>query len=301
MTINEFKKFCFKELNFSPTPELDCNVLLEHFLNLSKTQILLNHQTKIPNDKLELLLNSIKKRKNGLPISYITNSREFYGFNFYVTPDVLIPKADTEILVEKAIQSIEQNIRQHQKQLTICDMCTGSGCIGLSVLLTLFNIINSSELLPNFIFVDISESALEIAKKNTRNLLEKKQDLLKKIKFVKSDLFSKITEKFDFILTNPPYIPKKMVDELLKDGRSEPRLALDGDLNESNDGLSIIRRLIIQSKNHLNNFGEIFMETGEYNALQTEQFAQQNNFITKIYKDLEGQLRVVWMKNNLGF
>ena len=285
---------------FSPSPELDVQVLLSHALKYDKTQLLLFAENHIPQDKLDWLNNAIAQRKTGLPVAYITGVKEFYGYDFFVTPDVLIPKPDTEILVERAMELIMEKIGSGgyagtevpARPLKILDMCTGSGCIGLSVMKTLYALEKVPvENLPQMTLVDISESALAIAKKNAAALLTDAH-ILQKITFIQSDLFEKVEGKFDFILTNPPYVPSSMVDELLKDGRNEPRLALDGDV----DGTSLIKKLITQSCKHLAQNGTILMETGEYNAQTTADFAQAEGFATIIHRDLEGQLRVVEMQ-----
>ena len=287
-SIRNFKNLAIKELQgISPSPELDVQVLLSHALKYDKTQLLLFAENHIPEDKLEWLNKAIGLRKTGLPVAYITGVKEFYGYDFFVTPDVLIPKPDTEVLVERAMELIIQAARP----LKILDMCTGSGCIGLSVMKTLYALEKVPvENLPQMTLVDISEPALTIAKKNAAALLPD-ADILQKITFIQSDLFEKVDGEFDFILTNPPYVPSKMVDELLKDGRNEPRLALDGDV----DGTSLIKKLITQSCKHLTQNGTILMETGEDNAQTTADFAQKAGFATEIHRDLEGQLRVVEM------
>ena len=182
-------------------------------------------------------------------------------------------------------------------------MCTGSGCIGISVLKTLYTVDKIPvEKLPQITMVDISSHALEVAKKNVAQLLPD-QEVIKKFTFVQSNLFNNIDDTFDLILTNPPYVPSSMVDELLADGRSEPRLALDGDMvieslegDEFNtDGTSIIKQLILQACEHLAFNATILMETGEYNALKTAEFAQMQGFTTQIHTDLEGDYRNVEM------
>lgn len=291
--------------DFSPSAQLDVDVLLEYALNLSKTQLLLKRDEEIPQEKLLWLNDAVEKRKNGLPIAYITGCKEFFGYNFFVSPAVLIPKPDTEILVERAIDLIIEKMENRPNQLiTICDMCTGTGCIALSVLRSLVDNYNIAfEKLPEFTLVDISQDALDIARKNADNLLL--PQLKSKVRFVRSNLFEQLQYTYDLILTNPPYIPHSMVKKLLEDGRNEPRIALDGDItlfgeraydtngNEIDDGLEIIRNLFPQAKNHLSPLGCILMETGEYNAKEAANIAQSLDFKTQIHRDLEGQLRVV--------
>lgn len=297
MEIREFKSWAKKHLSSSPSAALDVSVLLEFFLGKDKTWILLHEKDELTAEQFSKLSDAVAARKTGLPIAYITGHKEFYGYDFFVTPDVLIPKPDTEILVESALTEITRKIHSEKNGISsICDICTGSGCVGLSVIkfLSERNEIPSAKL-PELTLSDISSAALLIAEKNAKNLLPR--ELCQKINLVHSDLFSAIPQKFDMILSNPPYVPSKMVDELLKDGRSEPRLALDGDSYEepSNDGLSIIRRLVPQCMEHLNEGGILIVETGEYNALETKAIFEKSGFShVKIIKDLEGQARDVY-------
>lgn len=297
MEIREFKSWAKKHLSSSPSAALDVSVLLEFFLGKDKTWILLHEKDELTAEQFSKLSGAVAARKTGLPVAYITGRKEFYGYDFFVTPDVLIPKPDTEILVESALTEILQKIQGEKNGISsICDICTGSGCVCLSVIKSLSerNEIPSAKL-PELTLSDISSAALSIAEKNAKNLLSK--ELCQKINLVKSDLFSAIPQKFDMILSNPPYIPSKMVDELLKDGRSEPRLALDGDAYEepSNDGLSIIRSLVPQCMEHLNEGGILIVEAGEYNALETKAIFEKSGFShVKIIKDLEGQARDVY-------
>lgn len=312
MTIQQFKKDSISMLSGkSPSANLDVQVLMEFALNYSKTQLLLRKDDEIPPEKLKWLEAAIEKRATGLPVAYITGHKEFYGFDFFVSPAVLIPKPDTEILVERALELILESMELHPERiLTICDMCTGSGCIGLSVLKTLTETYDiPADKLPKITFADISGAALEVAEKNFTHLFGNAgapADLLRsKIAFVRTNLFEAVPYKFDFILTNPPYIPHSLVNSLLQDGRSEPRLALDGDItltgdrayapdgSEYDDGLEIIRNLLPQIQEHLNPYGSFLMETGEYNAVATSELALSLGFRTNIIKDLEGQLRVV--------
>lgn len=308
MTIEDFKKIALNELKNSPSPLLDVNVLLEHFLGLNKTQILLNYKKEILPEQEEFLLQAVQKRKTGLPIAYIIGKKEFFGYEFDVSPAVLIPKPDTEILVERGIEIILEKMENHPDTiLTVCDMCTGSGCIGISVAKTLIDVYKIEPAdLPKFTLVDISPAALEIAIQNVKKL-DVPSD---KVRFVRSNLFEQFSNDggwtFDVILTNPPYVPHAMVEQLLQDGRSEPRLALDGDVcaqkkdgfmpgdfSQTDDGLEIIRSLLPQCYNHLCPEGVILMETGEYNALDAQKIASSHRFRTVLHKDLEGQLRVV--------
>ena len=313
MTLQELKSKIIEKLSkTSPSPKLDAEVLLSYCLGFSKTALLLKRDYEVPSDKEAWLCDATNRRATGLPIAYITGHKEFYGYDFIVSPDVLIPKPDTEILVERAVDVILSMMdTRGENLLTVCDMCTGSGCIAIAVAKTLLEDERvPPEQLPKFTLADISEPALDIARRNAAALLSNHGNLvLSRFNFVRTNLFDAISEaiKYDVILSNPPYIPHTMVDELLRDGRSEPRLALDGDITltgdracaddgqTKDDGLEIIRNLIPQAQAHLAPRGTVLMETGEYNAEAAAALAAAAGFNTEIHRDLEGQLRVVEM------
>ena len=319
MTLQNLKSQIIKELSqVSPSAKLDAEVLLSYCLSFSKTELLLKRDYEVPSDKEVWLKEALTRRAAGLPIAYITGHKEFYGYDFIVSPDVLIPKPDTEILVERAVDVILSKMDARGKNLlTVCDMCTGSGCIAVAVAKTLLEDERvAPEELPKFTLADISQPALDIAQRNAESLLGQYGGLVKsRFNFVRTNLFDAISEaiKYDVILSNPPYIPHTMVDELLLDGRSEPRLALDGDItlegdralteagSPADDGLEIIRNLISQAAAHLAPMGSLLMETGEYNAEAAAELAEAAGFNTEIHRDLEGQLRVVeaWIASSL--
>ena len=319
MTLQNLKSQIIKELSqVSPSAKLDAEVLLSYCLSFSKTELLLKRDYEVPSDKEVWLKEALTRRAAGLPIAYITGHKEFYGYDFIVSPDVLIPKPDTEILVERAVDVILSKMDARGKNLlTVCDMCTGSGCIAVAVAKTLLEDERvAPEELPKFTLADISQPALDIAQRNAESLLGQYGGLVKsRFNFVRTNLFDAISEaiKYDVILSNPPYIPHTMVDELLLDGRSEPRLALDGDItlegdralteagSPADDGLEIIRNLISQAAAHLAPMGSLLMETGEYNAESAAELAEAAGFNTEIHRDLEGQLRVVeaWIASSL--
>lgn len=317
MTIQQAKKTGKTLLTHSPTAELDVSVILQSITGFSKTQLLLNRDFELSAAQEELFLSDIKKRQTGLPVAYITQKKEFYGFNFFVNPDVLIPKPDTELLVDQALntlavlyQKIENADGTLKKIPEICDMCSGSGCVGISVLKSLSeNDGISVNNLPKLTFVDISKKALDITQKNAENLLgngEKFKDLeklkspLSKVRILQSNLFENVPFTFDMIITNPPYVPHDEALELLTDGRSEPLLALDGDVNVNGeysgtkDGLALIKRLVPQCYEKLVRGGLLVMETGEYNAEETaELFVKEGFKNVRIEKDLNDMLRNV--------
>ena len=290
MTVWQFKKNAVNLLKDSPTPALDVDVLLQFFLNLDKTRLLMRRDKTIPDDILLKLNSAVEQRKNGLPVAYITGHKEFFGLDFTVSPAVLIPKPDTELLVELALNSIEST--PALKKIRVLDMCTGSGCVGIS----LFKSLPPGAQIK-LTLADISSDALKIAEINAERLLK---SAAAEIHFIQTNLFENISGTFDMIVTNPPYVRHNEAVELLQDGRSEPLLALDGDVtpdsswNGLNDGLSLIKRLVIQAKEHLADGGHLLMETGCDNAEETADFFTQNGFTdVKIAKDINGLLRVV--------
>lgn len=300
MTIRELKTACIKELkDFSPSPELDVSCFFQERLNRDRTWLLMHSNDSLPDSDCKWICHAVNTRKTGLPVAYITGKKEFYGYTFSVNPAVLIPKPDTEILVENAVNAVIKASQTWGKKrvLNICDMCTGSGCIGISVYLSLLEKNFPREFFPNFTFADLSPDALQVAKLNAKKLIP---NPVSNLRFIRSNLFENVPQRFDFVLTNPPYIPSSMVDELLTDGRNEPRIALDGDINpetgtmlKDNDGLGIIRKELPQIKNVLDPDGMFFMESGEYNAGETAAMAKALGFKNvEIIKDLEGQLRV---------
>ncbi len=279
----------------SPTPDLDINCILCSILNVDKTYLLTHSQNELTETQLEDFTAAVRKRRTGLPIAYITGVKEFYGRDFCVSPAVLIPKPDTEILVERAAEIVLQSVQA----VKLCDMCAGSGCIGLSVFLAVKeNPQTDLCKIESVCLADISEAALEIAKLNAKRLLHDEDKA--RFSFIKTDLFAEITGTFDLICANPPYIPHGEAAALLEDGRNEPLLALDGDANvdetisESGDGLAVIRRLVPAAFRRFNGGGTLLMECGEYNAQKAADLCRAAGFNSvQVHTDFAGQLRLV--------
>ena len=211
-------------------------------------------------------LNFLKKfgrLVNGEPIQYITNMQEFMKLKFYVDNRVLIPQPDTEILVENVISIVENIQKDCQKEIKILDLCTGSGIIGVCLKKNLQNVkVHAS---------DISECALDVAKKNS---IQNNVD----ISFIKSDLFDNINEKFDVIVSNPPYIESSTLEGLSMEVKNEPKIALDG----GKDGLDFYRKIIKEAPNFLNKSGYLSLEIG-YN----QKDAVEKLLKTYKYKDIQ--------------
>lgn len=261
----------------SDTPRLDVEILLQKALGgVDRLYIHLNLSKELEIEQEEIFLRLIEERLKGRPIAYIVNNREFMGLDFYVKEGVLIPRPDTEILVEEIIE-----LCKDKDDLDILDIGTGSGAITVS----LAKYIEKSRLTS----LDISEIALEIAKKNAKS-----NGVIDKINFIKSDLFQQIVGtnlKFDIIVSNPPYIRKRDIDELHTQVKDyEPYNALEGGI----DGLDFYRNITEQSKNYLKPGGILAYEVGHDQAEEVVKIMQNNGY-NKIYikKDLQGIDRVV--------
>lgn len=295
MTIQDLKNNAVQSFteSGSTTPFLDADCLLQFLYNKDKTWVLLHRNENVAPELEADFAKLVQKRKTGLPVAYITGKKEFYGIEYYVTPDVLIPKPDTEILVEKAVEKISACRKESVK---IIDVCSGSGCVGLSTLKELEN--NAGADRFHLTMTDLSKNALLVTEKNARNIFD--ESFIKKhMDFLNGDLLCGKTD-FDFILSNPPYVPHSEVEELLLDGRNEPRLALDGDTDTavskelmSDDGLPIIRRLVPMAYKALNPRGTFIMESGEYQTETVRQLFYDAGFINVISeKDLSGMERI---------
>lgn len=232
MTIQTLKRNAVKDFTscgFS-TPQLDADCLFQFLLNKDKTWILLHGEDELSEELVEQFNALVEKRRTGLPIAYITGKKEFYGIEYVVTPDVLIPKPDTEILVEKALEYLN-GIAQPAgagAAVRVIDVCSGSGCVGLSILKEVND--SGKNIIVDLTQTDLSKAALAITEKNARNIFGEEYINSKKIKFLNGDLLCG-ESGYDVIVSNPPYVPHSDVEKLLLDGRSEPRLALDGDVD----------------------------------------------------------------------
>ena len=251
-------------------------LLLEYVLNMSKIDLIVNNDKEVDNLIKEKYMKYINEIINGRPIQYIINNQEFMKLNFYVDENVLIPQPDTEILVQKAIEIIKN---KKDNKLDILDLCTGSGAIGISLKKYIDDIT---------VYVsDISEKALEIAKKNAiKNEVE--------VQYILSDMFSKMDNlKFDFIVSNPPYIKTDVIKLLSKEVQNEPIIALDG----GRDGLDFYRTIRNEAYKYLKDSGIILLEIGfDQKNTVSELFKNDNNYNyenIELFKDLSNIDRVI--------
>lgn len=224
--------------------QLDAWLLLEHVFQVSKTWYFV-HETEIVDvEKAEQYEALIQRRKNHVPLQQITEEGYFYGMKFYVNQHVLIPRQDTEILVEEVLKLCGSLWKQEENHLQILDLCTGSGCILLSLLANLKQAEGTG--------VDLSLEALEVAKRNAR-------ELEIPAKWLHSDLFEQVDRSYDVIVSNPPYIRTFVIEDLMEEVRlHEPRMALDG----KEDGLYFYRKIIREAEGYLKPGGILAFEIG---------------------------------------
>lgn len=258
-------------------PSLVARILLAKLLNIQKEKLITIDENDLE-EKIEQQYNiQIQEIINGKPIQYITNSQEFMKLNFYVDENVLIPRADTEILVEEVINICSKT----NKNLKILDLCTGSGIIAISIA----KYVKNCELYAS----DISVNALEIAKKNAIS-----NNVEEKLTFVQSNMFENLKEKFDIIVSNPPYIKTNIIKTLDKQVQNEPHIALDG----GSDGLDFYKIIVKNANMYLNINGYLCMEIGYDQKIQVEQIIEKENIFSNIYSkiDLYGNDRIVVAK-----
>lgn len=258
----------FKE-NEIPEPENDTRMMMEHFLGITRNDLMI-HGDKEVTDNLEAYDKAIERRCTREPLQYIIGSASFMGLDFKVSPAVLVPRSDTEILVEEILKDLHSGSR-------ILDMCTGSGCI----LISLMNY--SNECIG--VGVDLSKDALEIAEYNASQLVPDKD-----VSFINSDLFEALGEadKFDIIVSNPPYIASAVIEELMPEVRDyEPRMALDG----TEDGLYFYKKIVENSEKYLKSGGLLAFEIGYDQGEAVKQLMLDYGYneveIVKDYSDMD--------------
>lgn len=252
--------------------ELDAGYILEYITGLNSAQYFIHSEDIIEKNKAEEFFRLIERRSKRIPLSYVIGTRDFFGLTFKVDENVLIPEQETELLVEEVIK--------HSEGKSVLDMCTGSGCIAISI--ALFG--KPSKVAAS----DISEKALKVARENAKSLKAGE------ISFIQGDMFENVTDKFDIIVSNPPYIETGEIDELMPEVRDYiPRLALDGDI----DGLKFYRIISKEAVKKLNKNGRIFYEIGYNQSRAVASILLENGFTdVNIMKDYSGLDRIVMAK-----
>lgn len=254
------------------TPRLDAEVLLSHILKCDRIHLYVNFDRPLVEEELASYRQMVKARVQRMPVAYILGEKEFMGHSFCVTPDVLIPRPDTEILVEEAIRLLAE-----KESPRIVDIGTGSGAILLSVLLGIEG--------STGVAVDLSPNALAVAKSNGERL-----GLAGRADFRLGDLYAPVDGSFDAILSNPPYIPVRDMAGLSPEVKQEPEMALVGGV----DGLDFYRRLIDEAPRYLKEDGIVLFEVGIHQAQDVAELGKARGFRTqRILPDYAGIDRVV--------
>ena len=253
---------------------LDARLLLEAVCGTDRNDLLVHGEQQVAPEAEEKYLNWIRQRAEHIPLQQLTGEQGFMGLTFSVNEHVLIPRQDTEILVEEVLKELHDGMR-------VLDMCTGSGCI----LLSLLHYSNDCEGLG----VDLSAEALEVAGRNVLKVLTPEK--AEHAHFLQSDLFEKVEGKFEIIVSNPPYIASAEVEKLMPEVRDhEPRMALDG----TEDGLYFYRRIIEEAGKHLVSSGMLFFEIGYDQGQAVSELMRTEGYCdVQVVQDYAGLDRVV--------
>ncbi len=251
---------------------LDSEILLSKTLNKSREEILTNLDKKIDKDEFLKFKEYLKRRFKNEPIAYILEEKEFWSKKFLVNKNTLIPRPETELLVEKLLAIF------NGKNLTILDIGTGSGCILLSLLMNL----KQSQGLG----IDISKNAISVARINAS-----RHKIFNRVKFYTKSAEQIVNKKFDLIVSNPPYIKRKDIKNLSDDVKKfEPRMALDG----GNDGLDLIKKVIYKSREILKIKGTLALEIGNEQVKKVSKILIENKFRVKhVIKDYKNNVRCI--------
>lgn len=258
---------------------LDAALLLAHVLGVDRSWLLAHPEASLTPSQWNAYRTLLEERRKGLCVAYLTGHREFMGLDFIVTPDVLVPRPETEGLVEQALAWLREFSKRPVTtgaSLRALDLCTGSGCIAVAI----------KRLLPSLEVwaSDISERALAIAQKNAERLVGPGA-----IHFCRGDLFENIRGTFHCIVTNPPYVPRSLISHLSREVQQEPLGALDG----GDDGLDLIRRIIAMAPSYLEPGGALFLESDSSQIESIRTLLHKAGFIgIDTYSDLAGLPRV---------
>lgn len=311
--LKEFVEMELKNKDIKEAEEKAYLFIMDFFSIKSKGDYLIKKDKDIK-DEFKLKANdffeALEKLKSNTPLEYITNKRYIYNANIYVNESVLIPRYDTEIIIDEALKDIYKDIdkKKDKDKLDILDLCTGSGVIGINVYKCILEYIKEKniDIDINMYLLDISKEALKIADINIKNNVEEKY--IDNIHIIESNLFNNIDDiKFDYILSNPPYIKSGDIKLLDKDVLKEPLLALDG----GRDGMKYYREILDEANMFLKDNGVIFFEIGYNQADDINMYIDKINkenlvsnfnnekkdiykyIVSKVVKDIEGRDRVL--------
>lgn len=259
--------------------EWDARLLLEYVCHTNRNDLLVHGDREVPESEKDRYFALIEERKRHVPLQHITGEQEFMGLVFKVDGHVLIPRQDTEILVEEALRHLHDG-------MNLLDMCTGSGCILLSLLYYSNGCSGTG--------VDISKEALVLARENAAQIsrLAGGKEEISNCRFLQSDLFEKLEGKYDMIVSNPPYIPTEVISGLMEEVRDyEPMEALDG----KEDGLFFYREISVGAYDFLKGGGYLFYEIGHDQANAVEDIMEKAGYReVTVVKDYAGLDRVVY-------
>jgi release factor glutamine methyltransferase len=279
--------------SFIDTPALDAALLLSEILHIRREDLFVRENEQISEADRDNYFRLLERRRSGECVAYILGRREFRGLEFTVNPQVLVPRPDTETLVEAALEYIGCITKQERAGLSLLDLCTGSGAVAISLADSLKNEVPFLRISAS----DVSAGALETAGLNAARLLAGGPDggacpaVL--ISFINSDLFENIQDKFDIIVSNPPYVPSGELSSLAPELQREPALALDG----GEDGLALIRKIISQAQDHLLPNGMLFLEADPRQMPAIRTLLETHGFCSiRIHKDLADRDRVIAAK-----
>jgi len=255
------------------TPELDAALLLAEVLGCGRSDLILRAYDELAPTHFDAFRTFLARRAEGECVAYILGSKEFRGLEFIVTPEVLVPRPDTEILVEAALEWLAARKELSLRTPRVMDVCTGSGCIAVSLKTEFPDAVVQA--------CDLSRPALDVA---SRNAERHGAD----VAFTQSDLLGSVTGSFDLIVSNPPYVPSSVIPGLSAEVRREPLLALDG----GEDGLVLIRRLILESASRLDQGGRLLIESGPEQTGEISRLLGEAGFSDlRCYPDLAGRPR----------
>jgi len=267
-----------KVLNQAGVPEArrEAGSLLSFILGKDRTFLISHAEDQLGDDAVRRFQESVERRASGEPLQYITGVQDFFGREFLVTPDVLIPRPETELLVEAALELIDR-----ESEPLICDVGTGSGCIAVTLLCELRT--------ARAVAVDKSAAALEVARLNARN-----HEVLDRVEFAESNCFDALDStrhQFDMVVSNPPYVSAAMIDGLQREVRDHERMIA---LSPGGDGLSVIRRLVAEAPGFLRQNGHLIMEIGFDQGEAVTRLIDENVWrLVDIRPDLQGIPRIV--------
>lgn len=283
MTLREAYEYGQKQLRQAEIEDADLDAwyLLEFTTGVSRAMYFLKMQEHISEQQEEAYYKYIAQRTSHIPLQHITGVQEFMGLEFDVNEHVLVPRQDTEVLVESVLDVL-------QPEMKVLDMCTGSGCILISLLKC--SLLKSEAKQITGVGVDISEEALKVAKRNCDKIGVD-------AKWIKSDLFENVRGRFDIIVSNPPYIRTAVIEELKEEVKfHDPFLALDG----KEDGLYFYRRIVENSPIFLNDGGKLYFEIGHDQGEDVKRLMEEAGFTgITVKKDLAGLDRVVFGSYNV--